>query len=75
MLHAAAIDPEGMLAFFREMQKLEGATPAAARYLSTHPPAGDRLLALTALAARPARPSVKLLAGYDWEEIKKICAK
>ena len=75
MLHAAAVDPGGMLAFFRGMQKLEGATPAAARYLSTHPPAGDRLLALTALAARPARPSVKLLAGYDWEEIKKICAK
>jgi predicted Zn-dependent protease len=75
MLHAAAVDPGGMLAFFRGMQKLEGATPAAAQYLSTHPPAGDRLQALTALAARRAGPSVKLLAGYDWEEIKKICAK
>ena len=75
MLHAAAVDPEGMLAFFRGMQHLEGMTPAAARYLSTHPPAGDRLQALAALAAQRARPSVKLLAGYDWEEIKKICPR
>jgi predicted Zn-dependent protease len=75
MLHAAAVDPEGMLAFFRGMQHQEGMTPAAARYLSTHPPAGDRLQALAALAAERAGPPVKLLAGYDWEEIKKICAR
>lgn len=75
MLHAAAVDPDGMLAFFRGMQQQEGMTPAAARYLSTHPPAGDRLQALAALAAERAGPPVKLLAGYDWEEIKKICAR
>ena len=73
MLHAAAVDPEGMLAFFRGMQQLEGTTPAAARYLSTHPTAGDRLQALTALAAQGSRPPVKLLADYDWEDIKQIC--
>lgn len=75
MLHAAAVDPEGMLAFFRGMQEREGPTLAPARYVSTHPPAGDRLQALAALAAQRARPPVKLLADYDWEEIKKICAK
>ncbi len=75
MLHAAAVDPGGMLAFFRAMQKLEGTSPTAARYLSTHPSAGDRLQALTALAAQGARPSVKLLPGYDWNEIKKMCVK
>jgi predicted Zn-dependent protease len=73
MLHAAAVDPEGMLAFFRGMQQLEGRTPAAARYLSTHPTADDRLQALTALAAERPQPPKKLLPGYDWDDIKKIC--
>ena len=75
MLQAAAVDPEGMLAFFRGMRQLEGATPKAVRYLSTHPAAGDRLQALAALAAQPRPPPVKLLAGYDWEDVKKICVK
>jgi beta-barrel assembly-enhancing protease len=75
MLQAAAVDPEGMLAFFRGMRQLEGATPKAVRYLSTHPAAGDRLQALAALAAQPQPPPVKLLAGYDWEDVKKICVK
>jgi predicted Zn-dependent protease len=73
MLQAAGVDPEGMLAFFRALQRLEGATPAAARYLSTHPTPGDRLQALGALAAARPTPPVKLLPGYDWEDVKKIC--
>ena len=73
LLHAAAVDPEGMLAFFRGMQQLEGKTPAAARYLSTHPTVGDRLQALATLAAQRRRPPMKLLANYDWEDIKQIC--
>jgi predicted Zn-dependent protease len=73
MLHAAAVDPEGMLAFFRAMQKLEGSAPAAARYLSTHPAPGDRLQALATLAATRARPPVKLLPDYDWGDVKKVC--
>jgi len=74
MLQAAAVDPEGMLAFFRALQQVEGATPAAARYLSTHPAAGDRLQALAAVAAAAPRPPVKLLPDYDWADIKKLCA-
>jgi predicted Zn-dependent protease len=62
-----------MLAFFRAMEKLEAATPAAARYLSTHPTPGDRLQALATLAAARAHPPTKLLPGYDWEDIKQIC--
>lgn len=75
MLHAAAVDPEGMLAFFRAIQKVEASAPAAARYLSTHPAAGDRLQALTALAAERPKPPVKLLPGYDWSDVKKICGE
>ena len=73
MLHAAGVDPEGMLAFFRGMQKLEGARPSATRYLSTHPTAGDRLQALAALAAQRSRPPVKLLPNDDWNDVKHLC--
>jgi predicted Zn-dependent protease len=73
MLHAAGVDPEGMLSFFRSLQALEPGGRAAARYLSTHPTPGDRLEALAALAAARPRPPVKLLADYDWSDIKTIC--
>ena len=75
MLHAAAVDPQGMLAFFRALQKVEGTGPSAIRYLSTHPTAGDRLQALAALASQRPKPPVKLLPDYDWSDIKKICAR
>jgi beta-barrel assembly-enhancing protease len=75
MLHAAAVDPQGMLAFFQALQKVEGTGPSAIRYLSTHPTAGDRLQALAALAAQRPQPPVKLLPDYDWSDITKICAR
>jgi predicted Zn-dependent protease len=74
LLHAASVAPDGMLAFFRRVQVLEGETPGAMRYLSTHPTPGDRLQALAALAAAPAAPPVKLLPDYDWADVKEICA-
>jgi predicted Zn-dependent protease len=73
MLHAARVDAQGMLAFFRAMQEQEGASPAAMRYLSTHPTAGDRLQALAALAAQAPQPPVKLLPDYDWSDLVRIC--
>jgi predicted Zn-dependent protease len=73
MLRAAAVDPAGMAAFFRAMEKLEGTQPKLARYVSTHPASSDRLTALGNPAPDPARPPVKLLAGYDWSDIRKIC--
>lgn len=75
LLEAAAVDPAGMLAFFRTMQRLEGGPGGAASYLSTHPASAARLQELTALAAKNTRPRVKLLPGYDWSDITKICAR
>ena len=74
MLQAASIDPAGMLAFFRTMERLEGTQPAIAQYLSTHPASSDRLQALSAAATAGPKPTVKLLEGYDWSDIKKLCA-
>ena len=73
MLHAAAVDPTGMVSFFEKLQREEGGRRSAARYLSTHPAAADRVQALKALAAAGARPSKPLLAGVDWADVKKMC--
>jgi Zn-dependent protease with chaperone function len=73
LLHAARVDPRGMLAFFEALQKLEADAPAAIRYLSTHPTAADRLQALAVLASQAPHPPVKLLPDYDWGDIKRIC--
>jgi len=75
LLQHAGVDPAGMLAFFRAMEKLEGSQPALARYVSTHPGATERLQALAAATAAAPRPTTRLLAGYDWEDIKKICGE
>jgi len=73
MLQRAGVDPAGMLAFFRAMEKLEGSQPALARYVSTHPGATERLQALAAAIGASARPTDRLLADYDWNDIKNIC--
>jgi beta-barrel assembly-enhancing protease len=75
MLHAARVDPGGMLAFFHAMQEQEGASPTAIRYLSTHPTAGDRLQALAELAGQQPQEPVKLLPDQDWADVTKMCAK
>ena len=75
MLQAAGIDPAGMLAFFRAMEKLEGTQPAIAKYVSTHPASSERLQALSAAAAAGPHAPGQLLAGYDWNDLKKICGE
>jgi Zn-dependent protease with chaperone function len=75
MLHAAKIDPAGMVSFFQAMQREEGTRRGVARYLSTHPAATDRVQALTALAAARPGPSLKLLPEVDWSDVKKICGE
>jgi Zn-dependent protease with chaperone function len=73
MLVAAGIDPRGMLEFFRKVATLESTTGTLPRYLSSHPPSADRLERLKALAAA-APPAPSVLPGYDWDDVKKMCA-
>jgi predicted Zn-dependent protease len=73
MLHAASVDPAGMVSFFQKLRRDEGTPRTAARYLSTHPAAADRVQALTALAAAATGPPVKLLPGVDWNDVKQMC--
>jgi beta-barrel assembly-enhancing protease len=73
MLHAAGIDPGGMIAFYESMHTHDSDPSGVMRYLSTHPSTGDRLTRLRALAAEAPAPPVTLLAGYDWSDIKRLC--
>jgi len=73
LLLAAGIDPRGMIAFFELLRREGGKMPGLLQYLSTHPSTEGRIEKLKAMAATSATQPVKLLAGHDWQEIKKIC--
>lgn len=75
MLHEATVDPAGMIAFYDSMEGSEGDASGVMRYLSTHPAVGDRVARLRTLAAAAPRPPVKLLADYDWSDVKRICGR
>ena len=51
MLLAARVDPAGMIAFFDMLQREEGRAGLALAYLSSHPPAADRVARLRSIAA------------------------
>ncbi|MBI3026343.1 MAG: M48 family metallopeptidase, partial [Candidatus Tectomicrobia bacterium] len=74
LLLAARVDPAGMIAFFEGMESQRAAAPAVLKYLSTHPATGDRLARLRQLARGGGqRPPVRLLEGYEWADIRRIC--
>jgi beta-barrel assembly-enhancing protease len=73
MLLAAGVDPRGMVEFFRKIDAREGGGMALPGYLSSHPPSADRAQRLHALAAA-APPAAPLLAGYDWADVRTMCA-
>jgi Zn-dependent protease with chaperone function len=75
MMVAAGVDPAGMLTFFEKLRKEEKEVPKALTYLSTHPSSEHRVARLRALAAEaPTSATRPLLPGYDWRDIKAICA-
>ena len=73
MLIRAGIDPGGMIAFFEVLGRGDGKGAAIFQYLSTHPQAEERVVRLKLLAAQSRVKPVKLLSGYDWRDIRKIC--
>lgn len=74
LLRAAGIDPDGMISFFETLRRREVAGPKVLSYLSTHPSTEDRIQKLKSLTGRKRFPSVRLLPGHNWEDVKKICA-
>jgi len=73
MMLAAKFDPAGMISFFELVDKQEKELPAILSYISTHPRTTERIEKLKTLAAASREKPTKLLANYDWKDIKKIC--
>ncbi|PYM59838.1 MAG: hypothetical protein DMD79_16910 [Candidatus Rokuibacteriota bacterium] len=73
MVLAARVDPAGMITFFEQIQKEEGAAPKALTYLSTHPLATDRIGRLKAMAAAWKGIPEPLLPGEKWADLAKRC--
>lgn len=74
MLLAAGIDPAGMITIFKTMRKKNNERAAFPAYLSTHPGTEERIEKLRAIAQRPRQKSIRLLADYNWKDVKKICS-
>jgi predicted Zn-dependent protease len=72
LLHEAGIDTAGMVAFFEKLAT-QHADPGPGKYLMTHPAPRERLEAMRALSAQRPRPAGRLLADYDWSDIKAMC--
>jgi beta-barrel assembly-enhancing protease len=73
MLHEAGIDTAGMVTFFEKLAELQG-DPGRGKYLMSHPAPQERLATMRALSAQWPRPATRLLPGYDWNDIKSMCA-
>jgi len=73
MLLTAGIDPAGMIAFFKMLQKENPETPNFMKYLSTHPSTLDRIEKLRSMAGQSRQKYTKLFPDYDWSDISKIC--
>jgi predicted Zn-dependent protease len=73
MLHEAGIDTAGMVTFFEKLAELHG-DPGRGKYLMSHPAPQERLATMRALSAQWPRPAVRLMADYNWSDIKSMCA-
>lgn len=72
MLHAAGIDTAGMVTFFEKLATRQG-DPGQGRFLMSHPTPRERLASLRALSAQWPRPAARLMTGYEWSDIKRLC--
>ncbi|MGH7399429.1 MAG: M48 family metallopeptidase [Candidatus Rokuibacteriota bacterium] len=73
MMMAARLDPEGMIAFFENIQEEEGARPDILTYLSSHPMPVERIARLRAMSATWPGPAEPLLPHQDWSALTKRC--
>ncbi len=72
LLLASGIDPQGMITFYEKLKKIDKKANLP-DYLSSHPRLEKRIEQLKILAPASKRKFVKLLADYDWRQIKGIC--
>jgi beta-barrel assembly-enhancing protease len=73
MLIASGIDPRGLESFFEVMHQDGKRSLKIPVYLSTHPDMEGRIQRLKALAAAAPASYVRLLPGYEWQDMHNVC--
>ena len=75
MLLASGVDPRGMITFFEKMSQDGEKSGEILTYLSSHPNPESRIAHLKLMAGGSQRPSIQLLQGYNWQELRRACEK
>lgn len=75
MLMKAEVDPNGLIDFFKIIDKEHGDVPDVFKYVSTHPNTQDRINTLKDMIRQSDFVANKLLPDVDWEKTKMLCSK
>ncbi len=73
LLHAAKVDPQGIVTMFQRLQAQEGDAPKYLRHLSTHPDTAGRIAMLRKIIADTPYKSEPLLPHLDWSAMRQAC--
>jgi predicted Zn-dependent protease len=74
MLEAAQVDPAGMVAFMRTLDKDDKTAPRFVSYLSSHPHTRDRVAVLAEMAAAMRVEPRPVLDPAAWGRVRTMCA-
>lgn len=75
LLHAARIDPAGVVSFMRTLEKEDAGEPRFASYLSSHPRTVDRIAQLEALNRVGKYETRELLDSATWAAVRAGCTR
>ncbi|MFQ5991848.1 MAG: M48 family metallopeptidase [Nitrospiraceae bacterium] len=73
MLLSAGVDPNEMIAFYRELQSHTKGQEGVMSYLSTHPSTEERIMNLQTLAKGTSSQTTKIAPDLDWPSIRSQC--
>lgn len=73
LIHAARVDPNGMVGFLRRLNRERPGALLDQTYLSTHPLTAERIRQMEGLAREARYTPVDLLPGFPWREIGRRC--
>jgi predicted Zn-dependent protease len=76
IMDRARLRTDGLAHFFERVDQREKKSVMATwRYISTHPPTGERIAALTSHAGADPETIMPALSPVDWQALKAICKK
>jgi predicted Zn-dependent protease len=73
LLHAAAIDPAGVVSFMQTLEEKRHSEPRFVNYMSSHPRTVDRIAQLEALNRRGTYEVRPLLDSATWAGVRTRC--